>query len=66
MRFGEFLHRDPLVISPDDTLDEALEALTSQRVSWAPVVDAEGWASVFQSCSSACIWVGCWENASFS
>ncbi|MBA2392314.1 MAG: chloride channel protein [Ktedonobacteraceae bacterium] len=37
----DVLHRDPVVISPDDTLDEALEALTSQRVSWAPVVDAE-------------------------
>ncbi len=35
------LHRDPLVISPEETLDEALEALTSQRVSWAPVVDVE-------------------------
>lgn len=37
----DVLHRDPVAISPDDTLDEALEALTSQRVSWAPVVDAE-------------------------
>jgi CIC family chloride channel protein len=35
------VHRDPLFVSPDDTLDEALEALTSQRVSWAPVVDGE-------------------------
>ncbi len=40
-RIKDSLHRDPLVVSPDDTLDEALEALTSQRVSWAPVVDAE-------------------------
>jgi chloride channel protein, CIC family len=37
----DVLHHEPLIVSPDDTLDEALEALTSQRVSWAPVVDAE-------------------------
>jgi CBS domain-containing protein len=37
----DILHHDPLIVSPEDTLDEALEALTSQRVSWAPVVDAE-------------------------
>ncbi len=37
----EAVHHDPLFVSPDDTLDEALEALTSQRVSWAPVVDVE-------------------------
>lgn len=41
----DILHRDPLIVSPDDTLDEALEALTSQRVSWAPVVDAEAMGS---------------------
>lgn len=37
----DVLHHEPLIVSPDETLDEALEALTSQRVSWAPVVDAE-------------------------
>ncbi len=37
----DILHHDPLIVSPDETLDEALEALTGQRVSWAPVVDAE-------------------------
>ena len=37
----DILRHDPLVISPDETLDVALEALTSQRVSWAPVVDTE-------------------------
>jgi chloride channel protein, CIC family len=37
----DILHHDPLIISPNETLDVALEALTSQRVSWAPVVDTE-------------------------
>jgi CIC family chloride channel protein len=37
----EAMQRDVLVVYPDDTLDEALEELTSRRVSWAPVVDAE-------------------------
>jgi CBS domain-containing protein len=27
------------VIHADETLDEALEELTTQRVSWAPVID---------------------------
>jgi CIC family chloride channel protein len=37
----DILHRDALIVSPDDTLDEALEVLTSNHVSWAPVVDVE-------------------------
>ena len=36
------MNRDVLMVYPDDTLDEALEQLTSHRVSWAPVVDVEG------------------------
>ncbi len=36
------MNRDVLTVSPDDTLDESLEQLTSHRVSWAPVVDVEG------------------------
>jgi chloride channel protein, CIC family len=40
-RVAEAMNRDVLVISPDETLDEALEQLTSHRVSWAPVVDVE-------------------------
>lgn len=54
----DILHHDPLIVSPDDTLDEALEALTSQRVSWAPVVDAEARGSgqhVLGTLSSASI-----------
>jgi CBS domain-containing protein len=35
------MNRDVLVMSPDETLDEALEQLTSHRVGWAPVVDVE-------------------------
>jgi CIC family chloride channel protein len=37
----EAMNRSVLVVHLDETLDEALEQLTSQRVSWAPVVDAE-------------------------
>jgi CBS-domain-containing membrane protein len=37
----QVMNRDVLVLYPDETLDEALEQLTSRRVSWAPVVDAE-------------------------
>ena len=37
----EVMNRHVLVIHLDETLDEALEQLTSQRVSWAPVVDTE-------------------------
>lgn len=33
--------REVLVASPDDTLDVALEQLTSHRISWVPVVDLE-------------------------
>ncbi|HJT59280.1 MAG TPA: TrkA C-terminal domain-containing protein, partial [Ktedonobacteraceae bacterium] len=33
------MNKDVFVIHADDTLDEALEQLTSHRVSWAPVVD---------------------------
>lgn len=40
----EAMSRNALVLYPDDTLDEALEALSSRRVSWAPVVDAEALA----------------------
>lgn len=40
-RVQDSMTRDMLLVSPDDTLDEALEELTSKRVSWAPVVDAE-------------------------
>jgi CIC family chloride channel protein len=35
------MNRDVLTAYPDETLDEALEQLTSHRVSWMPVVDAE-------------------------
>jgi CIC family chloride channel protein len=38
------MNREVLTVYPDDTLDEALEQLTSHRVSWAPVVDVEGLA----------------------
>lgn len=37
----EVMKRGVLVVYPDETLDEALEQLTSHRVSWAPVLDAE-------------------------
>ncbi len=33
-----------LIALPDETLDEALEQLTSHRVSWMPVVDVEATA----------------------
>lgn len=38
---GEAMTREVQVIHPDDTLDDALEHLTSQRLSWMPVVDIE-------------------------
>jgi CIC family chloride channel protein len=38
---GEIMNRDVLVAYPDETLDEALEQLTSHRVSWMPVLDIE-------------------------
>ena len=37
----EAMNREVLAMQPDETLDEALEQLTSHRVSWAPVVDIE-------------------------
>jgi chloride channel protein, CIC family len=38
---GEAMNRSVFTITPDETLDEALEQLTSHRVGWAPVVDVE-------------------------
>lgn len=35
------MNRSVLVVHPEDTLDEVLEQLVNQRVSWAPVVDIE-------------------------
>lgn len=35
------MNRDVLVAHPDDTLDVALEQLTSHRVGWMPVVEVE-------------------------
>ncbi len=43
---GEAMNRDVFTITPDETLDEALEQLTSHRVGWAPVVDVEMIAGV--------------------
>jgi CIC family chloride channel protein len=40
-RVEEAMNRDVLVMYPDEMLDEALEQLTSRRVGWAPVVNAE-------------------------
>lgn len=37
----EYMTREPQVIHPEDTLDDALEHLTSRRISWMPVVDIE-------------------------
>jgi CBS domain-containing protein len=37
----EAMNRDVLVAHPDDTLDVALEQLTSHRVGWMPVVEVE-------------------------
>lgn len=39
---NEAMHNDVLTFYPGDTLDEALEGLSTRRVSWAPVIDAEG------------------------
>jgi CIC family chloride channel protein len=41
---GEIMNRKVLVAYPDETLDEALEQLTSHRVSWMPVLDVEAQA----------------------
>ncbi|GHO47929.1 chloride channel protein [Ktedonospora formicarum] len=38
---SDAMHHDPLTFYPVATLDEALERLSNQRVSWAPVVDVE-------------------------
>lgn len=38
---GEAMNRSVFTITPDETLDEALEQLTSHRVGWTPVVDVE-------------------------
>ena len=40
-RVEDSMTREVQVIHPDETLDNALEHLTSQRVSWMPVVDIE-------------------------
>jgi CIC family chloride channel protein len=37
----EYMTREAQVIYPEDTLDDALEHLTSRRISWMPVVDIE-------------------------
>jgi len=37
----DVMNRDVLVLYSDDTLDDALEQLTSRRVSWAPVINVE-------------------------
>jgi CIC family chloride channel protein len=37
----EMMKHDALVIHADEALDEALEELTTNRVSWAPVVEVE-------------------------
>lgn len=40
-RVEEAMNRDVLVAQPQDTLDVALEQLTSHRIGWMPVVEAE-------------------------
>lgn len=40
-RVEEAMNREVLVVQPDETLDVALEQLTSHRVGWMPVVEAE-------------------------
>ncbi len=37
----EYMTTDIQVMYPDDTLDNALEHLTTQRISWMPVVESE-------------------------
>jgi hypothetical protein len=37
----EAMNRDVLVAHPDDTLDVALEQLTSHRVGWMPIVEGD-------------------------
>src|SRR5436189_6342717 len=43
-RVGEAMNQKVLVIHADDTLDEALEELTTDHVSWAPVVEVKALA----------------------
>lgn len=40
-RVEQAMNRDVLVAHPDDTLDVALEQLTSHRIGWMPVVEVE-------------------------
>lgn len=40
-RVEEVMTRDVLVAHPDDSLDVALEQLTSHRIGWMPVVEVE-------------------------
>jgi CIC family chloride channel protein len=40
-RVEEAMNRDVLAIQPDDTLDVALEQLTSHRIGWMPVVEMD-------------------------
>lgn len=40
-RVEEAMNRDVLVVQPDETLDVALEQLTSHRIGWMPVVEVE-------------------------
>jgi CIC family chloride channel protein len=40
-RVEQAMNRDVLVAQPDDTLDVALDQLTSHRISWMPVVEVE-------------------------
>jgi CIC family chloride channel protein len=37
----EAMNREVLVVQPEDTLDVALEQLTSHRIGWMPVVEVE-------------------------
>jgi CBS domain-containing protein len=38
---NEVMKRHALTIFPDETLDNALELLTSNHLQWAPVIEAE-------------------------
>jgi CIC family chloride channel protein len=40
-RVEEAMNRDVLAVQPDDTLDVALEQLTSHRIGWMPVVELD-------------------------
>jgi CIC family chloride channel protein len=39
---GMVMTRDPVTIETDDTLDTALEQIASHRISWLPVLTADG------------------------